>query len=166
MSVAGLNNGYYNAYNAYSYNYQAKTGGDSISVSALNQKSDEIKKSNQVEGPKECQTCKNRKYKDQSDDSSVSFQSAQSIPSGMAYGVVAAHESEHVRNEQARAMKDGKKVVYQTVSIQTAICPECGKMYVAGGTTHTVTQPDNSKNQTNTKQITDILPGMLYDKAG
>lgn len=32
----------------------------------------------------------------------------------------------------------------QTVSIQTAICPECGKIYVAGGTTRTVTSADDT----------------------
>lgn len=32
----------------------------------------------------------------------------------------------------------------QTVSIQTAICPECGRIYVAGGTTRTVTSADDT----------------------
>jgi hypothetical protein len=42
----------------------------------------------------------------------------------MAALAVTAHENEHVTNEQAKARKDGKEVVSQTVQIHTAICPE------------------------------------------
>lgn len=93
-------------------------------------------------GTKECQTCKNRRYVDRSNDSSVSFQSPTRVSPGAAEGAVRAHEQEHVSHEQARAAESGQRVVFQSVSIQYAICPECGRSYVAGGTTTTVTKAE------------------------
>jgi hypothetical protein len=89
--------------------------------------------------PRECQTCKNRKYVDQSDDPSVSYQAPTNISPGQSASAVMSHEREHVVNEQARAEKEGREVVSQTVTLQMSTCPECGRMYVSGGTTRTVT---------------------------
>ena len=61
-----------------------------------------------------------------------------------AAAAVAAHESEHVNREQGKTQRTGRKVVQQTVSYQTAICPECGRIYVSGGTTRTVTAADDT----------------------
>ena len=102
-----------------------------------------------IEGPKECQTCKNRKYVDESNDPSVSYQAPTHISPGQSAGAVMAHEREHVTNEQARADREDRKVVSQTVSISTSICPECGKVYVSGGVTRTVTKGDSSDNSEN-----------------
>ena len=55
------------------------------------------------------------------------------------------HENEHVVREQAKARQDDRKVVSQSVTYHTAICPECGKAYVSGGTTRTVTKADNNQ---------------------
>jgi len=99
-----------------------------------------------VEGMKECETCKNRKYVDVSNDSSVSFQTPTRVSPEAAMSAVAAHEGEHVRNEQAKADKDGRKVLSQSVSIHTSICPECGRVYVSGGETRTVTAPDDRQD--------------------
>lgn len=93
-------------------------------------------------GAGECQTCKNRRYQDRSNDATVSFQAPTRLAPGAAEGAVRAHEQEHVSNEQARAAEEGRRVVSQTVSIQYAICPECGRSYVAGGTTTTVTKSE------------------------
>lgn len=93
----------------------------------------------------ECQTCKERKYQDGSDDSSVSFQTPTHIDADAAPATVRGHELEHVAHEQARAQRDGRKVVSQTVTLHTDICPECGRVYVSGGTTRTVTKADNSQ---------------------
>ena len=41
--------------------------------------------------------------------------------------------------EQAKAQREDRKVVSQSVTIHTAICPECGDVYVSGGTTRTTT---------------------------
>ena len=45
----------------------------------------------------------------------------------------------------SKAAREDRKVVSQNVSYQTAICPECGDVYVSGGTTRTVTAADNSQ---------------------
>ena len=97
-----------------------------------------------IEGPKECQTCKNRKYVDESNDPSVSYQAPTHISPGQSASAVMAHEREHVTNEQARADREDRKVISQTVSVSTSICPECGKVYVSGGVTRTITKGDNS----------------------
>ena len=87
----------------------------------------------------ECETCKNRKYQDESDDPGVSFKSASKV-SGNAEAAVRAHENEHVTRNQAKAEREGKEIVYQSVIIKHAICPECGTSYVSGGETTTVTR--------------------------
>ena len=86
----------------------------------------------------ECQTCKERKYQDGSDDSSVSYQTPTHIDADYAPAAVRGHELEHVAHEQAKAQREDRKVVSQTVTLHTDICPECGRVYVSGGTTRTV----------------------------
>lgn len=98
----------------------------------------------------ECQTCENRRYQDGSDDPGVSFKSASKI-SGNAEAAVRGHEQEHVSRNRAKADREGREIVYQSVVIKHAICPECGKNYVAGGETTTVTrakQPEEEKDFT------------------
>ena len=97
----------------------------------------------------ECKTCKSRRYQDESDDPGVSFKSASKIAKGAAGAAVRGHEQEHVVRERARAEREGREVVSQSVTIKTGICPECGDSYVAGGETVTVTRakPDNEPNE-------------------
>ena len=90
----------------------------------------------------ECQTCESRKYQDGSDDMGVSFQTPTNIKPEQAASAVRGHEMEHVYREQAKANREGRKVVSQNVTMHTEICPECGKSYVSGGTTRTVTKAD------------------------
>ena len=90
----------------------------------------------------ECQTCESRKYQDGSDDMGVSFQTPTNIKPEQAASAVRGHEMEHVYREQAKAGREGRKVVSQNVTMHTEICPECGKSYVSGGTTRTVTKAD------------------------
>lgn len=101
----------------------------------------------------ECQTCEQRKYQDGSDDPGVSFKTASHIAPEQAASAVKGHEMEHVVREQAKAEREDRRVVSQNVSIHTDICPECGKVYVSGGTTRTVTvanpQPDQSGQTAN-----------------
>lgn len=87
----------------------------------------------------ECKTCKERKYKDGSDDPGVSFKTPTNIAPEQAASAVRGHEMEHVVRENARAQREDRKVVSQSVTIHTAICPECGKAYISGGTTRTTT---------------------------
>ncbi len=91
-------------------------------------------------GLKECKTCKERKYQDVSSDPGVSFKTPTHISPSLAGVAVASHENEHVANERAKAEREGKEVIYQTVQIFTSVCPECGRVYVSGGKTVTLTR--------------------------
>lgn len=95
-----------------------------------------------------CKTCQTRQYKDGSDDAGVSFQSASRVPSATAAISVASHEGEHVSRNSDKAQKEGRVVINKTVTFQMAFCPECKKMYVAGGTTSmtTAAASDSSAN--------------------
>ena len=89
---------------------------------------------------KECKTCAERKYQDGSDDSGVSFQTPGHISPGMSAATVMSHEREHVVRDKAKAEREGGEVISSTVSLNYSFCPECGRPYVAGGQTHTVTE--------------------------
>lgn len=90
----------------------------------------------------QCETCRNRRYKDDSKDSAVSFQSATKMSPQAAVNKVRGHEMEHVRRESIKAKAEGKRVVSQTVQIKTDTCGECGRIYVSGGLTRTKTRID------------------------
>ena len=94
----------------------------------------------------ECKTCEERKYQDGSDDMGVSFQTPTNIKPEQAASAVRGHEMEHVVREQAKADREGRKVVSQSVTMHTEICPECGKSYVSGGTTRTVTKAETEND--------------------
>lgn len=93
----------------------------------------------QATGKTECQTCKERKYQDGSDEM-VSFKAAAHISPEAAGTRVRAHEQEHVSNAYKKAARDDGKVLMASVRIHTAVCPECGRSYVSGGTTATKIQ--------------------------
>lgn len=95
--------------------------------------------------PAECQTCKERKYQDGSDEM-VSFKSASHISPQASAGRVRAHEQEHVANAYKKAANGDGRVISASVQLKTAICPECGRSYVAGGTTSTQIQYKNEEN--------------------
>ena len=106
----------------------------------------ESKSAQEVMEEGECETCKERKYQDGSDDPGVSFKTPTHIAPDQAAAAVRGHENEHVVREQAKAQQEDRKVVSQSVTYHTDICPECGKTYVSGGTTRTVTKA-NTDNQ-------------------
>lgn len=107
-------------------------------IKNLRTRLDKMKAEEEEDG--ECETCKNRKYQDESDDPGVSFKTASKVGAGSAEAAVRGHEYEHVNRNQAKAAREGKEIVYQSVIIKRAICPECGKSYVSGGETKTVTR--------------------------
>lgn len=110
------------------------------------QKSEHGQKSGIQEDPsEECQTCKKRKYQDGSDEM-VSFKSPQHVSPENAGAAVRAHEQEHVSNAYKKAAMGNGKVISASVSIHTAVCPECGRTYVSGGTTHTQIKYFNEDN--------------------
>lgn len=93
----------------------------------------------------ECQTCKNRKYKDGSDEM-VSYKNPTHISPESAAAAVRSHEHEHVSNAYAEAATNNGKVLSATVQIHMGICPECGRSYVEGGTTNTQIKYYNEDN--------------------
>lgn len=93
----------------------------------------------------ECQTCKRRKYQDGSDEM-VSFKSPAHISPQNAASAVRAHEQEHVSNAYKKAAMKNGRVLAASVSIHTAVCPECGRTYVSGGTTRTQIKYYNEDN--------------------
>ena len=54
--------------------------------------------------------------------------------------VAVAGSQIYASRQQAKAQREGREVVSQSVTYHTAICPECGKAYVSGGTTRTTTR--------------------------
>lgn len=87
--------------------------------------------------PVECQTCKNRKYVDGSNEPDVSFKTPGNISPEQSYAKVSAHEREHVSNAIAKGSKPGVKLISANVTLKMGVCPECGRTYVAGGVTNT-----------------------------
>ncbi|MBO5552433.1 MAG: hypothetical protein J5966_10805 [Lachnospiraceae bacterium] len=116
--------------------------------------------------PAECETCKERKYQDGSDEM-VSFKSAQHISPTEAGNRVRAHEQEHVMNAYEKAEQKGGKVLQASVSIHTAICPECGRTFVSGGETNTKIEYSHEEEspymKARKKQDAQLLPGMNLD---
>lgn len=106
---------------------------------------DEQKKAGRRSSPAECETCKTRKYQDGSDEN-VSFKSASHISPQAAGAAVRAHENEHVSNAYKKASQNNGEVLSATVSIHMAVCPECGRSYVSGGTTNTMIKYTNESN--------------------
>ena len=118
--------------------------------------------------PAECETCKERKYQDGSDEM-VSFKSAAHISPEASASRVMSHEMEHVANAYEKAAEKGGKVLSCGVSLSTAICPECGRSYVSGGVTRTAIAYPNESNPY-TKDLKAVhgmaLRGANLDMAG
>lgn len=117
--------------------------------------------------PAECETCSNRKYQDGSDEM-VSYKAAAHISPEASAAKVRAHEQEHVSNAYTKAAKGGGKVLAANVTLKTAVCPECGRSYVSGGTTATKIQYSDESNpyQKNKKSADAVsLIGMNLDIA-
>lgn len=125
----------------------------------------ETDKIEKAEKKGECQTCKNRKYVDGSNEGNVSFKTPGHISPEASGAVVMSHEKEHVANAVSEGNKPGKRLVSATVSLQTAICPECGRAYVAGGTTRTTmaTYSDNPYDKARKSIEGSFLAGQNID---
>ena len=112
-----------------------------------------------------CETCEKRKYQDGSDDPGVSYKAPTAISADNAAAAVRGHEQEHVVRERAKAEQEDRKVVSQSVTLHTDICPECGRVYISGGTTRTVTMGDKedpSMELRNGKKNQNQSAGVLF----
>lgn len=128
LSIGGYSNSIYGGFGA----------GNDAAKPLENGKSEETtKKPGRRSSPAECETCKHRKYVDGSNEGNVSYKTPTHIDPSAAAGAVASHEGMHVHNAYAKASKEGGRVLQASVSIHTAVCPECGRVYVSGGTTTT-----------------------------
>lgn len=129
----------YGGYGVYqgSYTYPQSTNANT-SVSASNPKelSEAQIKALKRSGAIECESCKNRKYVDGSNEADVSFKAPGHISPASSGAVVMAHEQQHVSNAHQKEAKGGR-VLSATVTLNTAVCPECGRSYTSGGETRT-----------------------------
>ncbi|MGN1148708.1 MAG: hypothetical protein ACI4TB_09815 [Lachnospiraceae bacterium] len=133
--------------NYISGSYSSLSGNDTekLQLSGQEKESPALEKQKKATGQEECETCKNRKYQDGSDEM-VSFKSAAHISATAAASVVRSHEQEHVSNAYAKAATGNGKVLNASVTLHTAVCPECGRTYVSGGTTQTQIKYYNEDN--------------------
>lgn len=146
MSIGAVSNyGYTNNFNIYNNSTSSVSGADPKDKFQITDEEDSKKKDGRV-SPEECETCKNRKYQDGSDESNVSFKAAAHVSPESAGAAVRGHEAEHVKNAYSNASKNNGKVLSASVSIHTAVCPECGRTYVSGGTTTTQIKYFNESN--------------------
>ena len=132
----------YNAVNGYNH---IKAGPEAERIVVRNPGESTEKKAGRKSSPAECQTCKERKYQDGSDEN-VSFKAASHIDPNAAASRVRSHEQEHVSNAYKDAAQNNGKVLSCNVTIKSAVCPECGRTYVSGGTTHTQIKYYNEDN--------------------
>lgn len=132
----------YNAVNGYNH---IKAGPEAERTVVRNPGESTEKKAGRKSSPAECQTCKERKYQDGSDEN-VSFKAASHIDPSAAASRVRSHEQEHVSNAYKDAAQNNGKVLSCNVTIKSAVCPECGRTYVSGGTTATQIKYYNEEN--------------------
>lgn len=117
--------------------------------------------------PAECQTCKNRKYVDGSNDGTVSFQTPTHISPESSHTMVSAHEQEHVTNAYNTAGQKGGRVMYASVSLKMSLCPECHTPYVAGGVTRSQIKYDSSNPYENNRKSLEgsLMKGMNVNQS-
>lgn len=121
-------------------------GSDGIAQATVDGARDaEAKKNGRVEKG-ECQTCKNRKYVDGSNESDVSFKTPAHINPNNAAAVVMGHEREHMANAVAEGNEANKELLSASISLKTSVCPECGRVYVSGGVTRTTMRTGKPQN--------------------
>lgn len=126
-------------------NVSSVTPANEVQKAIKNPNESTVKSAGRKSSPAECETCASRKYQDGSNEN-VSFKTAQHISPESSASRVRAHEQEHVNNAYTKAAKNNGKVLSANVAIHTAICPECGRSYVSGGTTTTQIKYYNEEN--------------------
>lgn len=165
MTLGSISTGYpYQASGSYDTIYPLSVGNgtqdnkNGLSVSKAGEPDSNdglsVSKTGRKSSPEECETCSERKYQDGSNEN-VSYKAASHISPEAAGSAVRAHEGEHVSNAYSKASEQNGKVISASVSIHTAVCPECGRTYVSGGTTNTKIKYSDESNpyQQNQKSL-------------
>ena len=118
-----------------------------------------------VNSSEECQTCKNRKYVDVSNESDVSFKTPSHVSPEKSASMVMSHEQMHVANARQEGNKENADLVSASVRLKTAVCPECGKSYVAGGQTSTMIKYTESNPYERNRKVIEgsFLKGQYID---
>lgn len=154
MTIGGIGNSYYSPYVS---GYQPMMGTGVSNATQVeepkgikNPGESTVVEPGRKSSPADCETCKNRKYQDGSDEM-VSFKSPANISPEASVSKVRAHEQEHVSNAYAKASKGNGKVMQASVRIKMAVCPECGTAYAEGGLTTTKIQYPKDKFSQNKK---------------
>ncbi|MDF2944713.1 MAG: hypothetical protein K0S01_3571 [Herbinix sp.] len=113
----------------------------------------------------ECQTCKERKYVDQSNEGDVSFKTPSHISPESSFAAVSSHEQEHVSNAISEGSKAGNQLLSSSVTLKMSVCPECGTAYVAGGETRTTIQYNTANPYENSRKSAEgsLLKGINFD---
>lgn len=126
-----------------------------------------VDSSAKVKPATECKTCQNRKYVDGSNENNVSFKTPGVIRPEESYAKVSSHEREHVANAIAEGSKPGAELISVSVSLKMGVCPECGRVYVAGGVTNTQIQySEENPYEKNRKSVEgSVLAGSNVDAA-
>ena len=157
-----------NAYSAgYLYGPSAALTTGATESKAKNPGESDVQKVGRSSSPADCQTCKERKYQDGSDEM-VSFKAAAHISPSASASRVLAHEQEHVSNAFKKAAQGNGKVLQASVRLKSAVCPECGRSYIAGGETATKIQYSNEENpyqKALKRQNATALLGMNFEAA-
>lgn len=118
-----------------------------------------VDSASKVKPATECKTCQNRKYVDGSNEPNVSFKTPGNISPEQSFAKVSSHEREHVANAIAKGSKPGAKLMSASVALKMGVCPECGRTYVAGGTT--TTRIKYSKSNPYDKNAAETFGSML-----
>lgn len=167
MTIPGIN-GYTGAYSYSPYTAMQPTGpAQQKDGVTKNPGASDVKNAGRTSSPADCQTCQERKYQDGSDEM-VSFKAAAHISPNAAATAVRGHEQEHVANAYKKAAQGDGKVLQASVRLKTAVCPECGRSYVAGGETTTKIKYSNEENpyqKALKKAQESILAGMNFNVA-
>jgi hypothetical protein len=150
--ISGYNNAYVSPYSVRNEQEAKDAGLNSAQIRGL-------KKAGQIE----CSTCANRMYQDGSDEN-VSFKSAAHLSPTAAGEAVRAHEGEHVSNAYKKAAMNNGKVLSTGVAIHMAVCPECGRSYVSGGTTYTSIKYNEDNPYGANAKTMDAASGLIGQK--
>jgi hypothetical protein len=103
----------------------------------------------QPAAPAECAACNARTYQDRSSDGGVSMQSPTRIHPGQAAAAVRGHEQEHQFRDRVNAEQNNREVVSAHIQLHTSTCRECGRVFVSGGTSTTVSRGRSEDAQEN-----------------